>query len=592
MFSRRAILVFCLLLSALLHAYFLFFVAPNVTMMRANAAAQRLQTRYNVKLAHTVHDSARAFERSASKLASRPGEIRDLVLTGEGPLSLPPSGAKPTPEVPNLESRLASDPVARTYEFAPDAQVMRSVEAKIIEIPVDIARRDLNVARRLVQPSPVRVLEEGEFPLLRVPAEDIDAGVLRLPSSARSLLAGAAVPPGNAAAPVIGAPAEPPVPIPAAAADDGSGAAVPNLETSEVFIARTPVVEAVRAQRSVDYTFLDDLLDISVETFRNPGEDLGFFRLRIAPKKDAGIEPIGKDITFVLDASTSISQRKLDISAKGISRAIDALGPDDRFNVVVFRDTPILFQPEPVPAANENRAAAKSFIANLESRGETDVYRAMQSVVQTTPRPGHPGVIFLVSDGRPTAGIRDSRAIINGFTADNEKNTFFALGGGRTVNRYLLDLLAYRNRGEARVLDKMEGIEKGVQELHQNLAEPLLVDLRADYSGIDQEQVFPRRLPDFYGDRPIEIFGRYTPGTDREFVLRLSGVAGDRRKEVFFRAKLDLARQGDRAVARDWAFAKGYYIIGEISRLGEQPDLLGELRALSSAYGFKTVYDE
>jgi len=74
--------------------------------------------------------------------------------------------------------------------------------------------------------------------------------------------------------------------------------------------------------------------------------------------------------------------------------------------------------------------------------------------------------------------------------------------------------------------------------------------------------------------------------------MRLTGLAGEKRKEVIFRADLSKASAGDSSIARHWAFAKSYHLIGEISRVGEQPELVGELRELSRQYGVRTSYSE
>src|SRR5690606_383133 len=104
-------------------------------------------------------------------------------------------------------------------------------------------------------------------------------------------------------------------------------------------------------------------LDIQVDTFVPGGSGPAHFRLRILPKADGELDVLAKDITFVIDASSSIPQRKLDLSAKGLQAAIDQLREIDRFNVVVFRDTPNLFRPEWSVATPENRQAARNFLS-------------------------------------------------------------------------------------------------------------------------------------------------------------------------------------------------------------------------------------
>jgi Ca-activated chloride channel family protein len=319
---------------------------------------------------------------------------------------------------------------------------------------------------------------------------------------------------------------------------------------------------------------------------------MGYFRLSIRPKPDRESTPLPKDVTFVIDASKSIARRRLDLTVRGVKEAIDGLRPDDMFNIVIFRDYPVEFRPRRVPASREERTAAHAFLSGIEPGGETDIFKALLPVVSQPPRPGVPGIVLVLSDGRPTRGIQDSRGIINALSADNAGNGVFAYAGGRTVNTYLLDMLAYRNRGAAEVTPGIEEIGSGLPAFFRRLDSPILVAPRADFGRIDESQVFPRELPDFFGDRGVVVCGRYDPQRHAEFVMRLTGRAGAREKEVVFRANLREGRPGDRSIAREWANAKAYHLVGEISRRGEQPALLEALRELGRVYGVRTPYNE
>jgi hypothetical protein len=172
-----------------------------------------------------------------------------------------------------------------------------------------------------------------------------------------------------------------------------------------------------------------------------------------------------------------------------------------------------------------------------------------------------------------------------------ERTSIFAFGGGRTVNQYMLDLLAYRNKGESYVTDQIDSIKSDLPDFFGELSDPILVECRTDYGSIDEDSVFPKQIPDFYKGRAVTVYGRFDPRNDREFAMRLTGRAGDRKKEVVFKADLSKAASGNADIAKEWAFRKIYYLIGETCRLGETPQLLEERRALSQKYDIKTSYD-
>jgi Ca-activated chloride channel family protein len=362
----------------------------------------------------------------------------------------------------------------------------------------------------------------------------------------------------------------------------------------EEVVARAPIEREMRqVQSERDFDALDDMVAFKLDAYAPPGSQEGYFRLQILPRAGQEIAPLPKDVTFVVDASKSISQPKLNATTAGLKQAITQLRPEDRFNVVVFRDSPTPFQPAPVPATPTNMQAATNFVNQLSATGQTNVYEGIHPVIAQVPRPGAPSIVVVLSDGRPTTGMLDGRTIINGLTADNDlRNSIFAFAGGRTVNRYLLDLLAYRNKGEAHVVDAVGDIPSALPAFFLRYQDPLLIDLRADFGRIDETQVFPQIVPDFFRDRAVTVYGRYDRTRDTDFFMRLTGQAEGRTKELIFRTDLDTAATGDASIARNWAFQKSYHLIGQIVTQGETPELLAELRRLESEYNIRTSYSE
>lgn len=589
MLSKRIILALCIIIAIAVHLGFLA-LAPHLVVLGANASAREILMRFNITLRDMETLRQGAADPGLGVLASRPGAVQDMLAWSEEILSPGEDLQDISFEVPNLSGRVASDQVEREYDLNRDDYFSRRVDAKILEITQEAARRDLEVARRLARPTGSRILEADEFPVLQVSDADNGDSLLRFDMPGRSLLAeavgrgagGTDLPAGlEPSRPPFEADAVPPPPE-------------AHVRPLDEVIALAPLRrDTESARRESRYTFLDDLVDIRLDTYIPPGESLGYFRLRVLPRAGSPIEPLPKDVTFVIDTSRSIQERKLRLTARGLQQVLDQLAPEDRFNIVAFRDSPELFRPMLLHATGETVQEAKRFLDGLQSRGETDVYKALSPVMNTVPRPGIPGIVMVLSDGRPTIGLRDSRAIINGISTDNRlRNSIFTFGGGRTVNRGLMDLLAYRNKGEAHIIDNIDNMNTEFPRFFSQFREPVLVDLRANYGRIDQGLVFPSVLPDFYRERPVTVFGRFDPLRDEEFFMRLTGRAAGRNKELIFRTSLKQAETGDQSIARNWAFQRAYHLIGVIAVEGETPERLAELRDLSRKYNIRTSYDE
>lgn len=574
---RYAMFALSVIIALLLHALF-FYVAPRIIIyhQKVQARVETAPRSMKVRLQPVAPSPAPAT--NTRVLATRPGTVSDLVKPAKEQLK-PESGMLPAfQDLPDVAKRVGADAIAREHELAPAPELAKRADARIIEIAAEDARAQLNVARRLVRPSPDTQLPADAMPTLRV--ADAPMGV-DLGTLGKSLLTQPAQDP-NATAP-----ARPPVETGAAQA------LAPLTPLPALHVERVPMAQAAEElKKQSAFTFLDDLLDLRLDVYTPDPAQPGYFRLRILPRADVKLSPTPKVVTYVVDASKSIPQHKLRATCKGLAASLSTLRAQDRFNLIIFRDDSQSLRPAPEPATDALKAEAVKLLEGLEAKGETDVYQALQPLVQQPATPGIPTQIVLLSDGRPTAGIQDGRTLINSLTADNAgRASFFAFAGGNSVNRPLLDLLAYRNRGHAVVTDDLDKIEKDLPGFVKTLADPLLVGCKADFVHLDAGTVYPRELNDLYATQPIVLYGRFDASKQERFLVRITGNAAGTPKEVVFETLFKEAQTSDDSVAKGWAFQKAYHLIGEISRQGETPELINELRGLSAQYGIRTSYD-
>jgi hypothetical protein len=587
MLSRRVIFWISVSITLVAHLLMLW-LAPQIILLQSDRLAERITTRFQVEFVDAPPETVRA-ARAASSEATVQREIETLFSSDPGTLEVENSMLAEPVETPQLAERLAAESIERTYDLEQDQERSKIMDTRILEIAAEDARREINIPRQLVRPSPTYTLPMDAIPALR--SRDIQPENIALEPAriGAGLLAQALPMPDDAPQ---GDGTEPPPFEEGVIGGEPDGTATAAAALERTIVEKPLEKEAEKAKAESAYAFMDDLVDIQLETYVANPQEPGYFRLRILPRKDAAIEPLPRDFIFVVDASRSMQQRKLDLVTRGIADALGRFQPEDRFNILLFRDTVTPFQQEPVYAIPENITAAQSFLNGLESRGQTDVYNALLPLAQMTPRPNLPGIVLLASDGVPTTGVLDSRTIINAITQDNAlRNSVFAYGAGNTADRYLLDLLAYRNKGEAHVSGDMQQARGDIAAFINRLANPILVQLNVAYGQSVRGEVYPRIIPDFYAERPITLYGRFEPGADNTFTARITGQAGDASKELVFRADMETANKGGKEIAQGWAFEKSYDLIGEISRQGEQPELLEALRQLSQQYSIRTIYD-
>jgi len=461
-----------------------------------------------------------------------------------------------------------------------------TVDLKVVALAREAFGEGLGPRRRQVAPGGSIVVPSGALPIWSAPGA---AGTSRRAESARP----------DIAVRETQAAAERSEDVARKLADDEPGLAELHgkLARSERLLPELAlpidVLPDLEERESVrKYESLDELLEIELYAYRPVGS-AGYFMVRITARADAQLSVLPKDIVFVLDSSKSMGASKLKEGCEAVRICLDRLNPHDRFNVVAFSKEPVFFADDLVDAAPANRAAAARFLRGLVAGGQTDVYAALQPLVRRAPRQNVSHIILLFSDGKSTVGDLDSREIINQLTELNRSGaraSIYAFGGGSGVNRYLLDLLALRNKGASEVTRVVSRIDKDMPAFYGRLRDPILTDVTANYGGLDLDEIFPGRLPDFYLGSDMAVFGRFDG--EQEFSMRLTGVVNGVRKELVFRRRFDSALRADDDAARLWATRKAYHVIEQICAQGPLPELVNQLSVLNTQYGVRTAYDQ
>ena len=255
---------------------------------------------------------------------------------------------------------------------------------------------------------------------------------------------------------------------------------------------------------------VEEMLDLGLRLFR-PGDEPGrtYFELRIR-RKDASLMPVvPRDVLIMQDCSESMTQRMLNTCREGLIDLLRGLSADDRLELAAFREDVETCFGGFRAADPLTKARATAFIDRMEARGKTDVYASLDALTRMPRDPGRPLICVLITDGRPTTGLVDSSQIIEGFTRANRGTvSVFALGGGTRVNRFLLDLLSYRNRGDARVVQDRRDIPAALDTVAREISRPVMINLRYFVTGISEEAMVPETLTHLYLDRPLVLYGR------------------------------------------------------------------------------------
>jgi Ca-activated chloride channel family protein len=266
------------------------------------------------------------------------------------------------------------------------------------------------------------------------------------------------------------------------------------------------------------------------------------------------------------------------------------LNQRDRFNIFIFKDKTISFSPVSLTVEKQNIKKALRFLEGLDAGSTTNVYDALQVSVNLKDA-FTPSYRMLLSDGFPTRGITDARQVINDIAAINKgKVSIFAFGGGSSVSEYMLDFIAYKNRGWSQVAQRDYLIAQEFSKLYDKIRDPLLLNLRYHVSGLNEREIFPQVLPDFFKGSDFIIYGKYT--NEDKFIMQVIGDVSGSKKSFMVTAALDEALIADKEIARQWAFHKVYHLIGELKYNANNEKLIKSIDELCTRFDIITPYSK
>ena len=291
---------------------------------------------------------------------------------------------------------------------------------------------------------------------------------------------------------------------------------------------------------------LGTALTYQLSKYQDPASGQKYFKLAVKVRDATMNFPvIPKEIIFLVDASGSIGMERLTQFEEGLTYSLKHLNPDDRFNILVFKDKTISFSPASLKPSPENIKNAIEFLQELKSWSTTDIYGALRTSINLKA-PFVPSYRVFMSDGFPTTGIINARRVINEISRINDnKVSIFTFGGGADVDPYMLDFIAFKNRGWSRVVDREYFMGREFSKFYDEIKDPLLLNVRYYVSGLNDKEIFPQTMPDFFKGSQFVIYGKYT--NENKFAIQIRGDMAQDKKEFIVSASL---RMPPRAINR------------------------------------------
>ena len=340
-------------------------------------------------------------------------------------------------------------------------------------------------------------------------------------------------------------------------------------------------------------------LGVNVLSYRPDKSEPGYFMLLAAPDIQLVEPPTRKSIVFVVDRSGSMSGEKMDQAKQALIQVLNGLNPDDLFNIVAYDTDVEVFQPEMQKFNDSRRKQAIGFVHSLFAGGSTNISGALTQAVSMMQDDRTPSYVVFLTDGIPTAGIKDSAAIVKSVVMQNRVDArVFSFGVGYDVNSRLLDKLSRECGGVSTFVRPNEDIEAPVAQLYNQISSPVMTNIKLSFennklkveNGKVINRVYPRGDFDMFAGQQVVLVGRYRKAGNFDVVL--DGELGGDNVTLHYKARLTdySSNETNSFVEKIWAMRRIGEIIDDIDLNGENDELVDELVKLSTRHGIITPY--
>lgn len=318
------------------------------------------------------------------------------------------------------------------------------------------------------------------------------------------------------------------------------------------------------------------------------GDPNGYFTLVVQPPTatgealDAMVTP--REITFVVDTSSSMRGRAMEHAKAVMRRAFEGLRETDTFNVLLFSDGVRALAETPLAANAENLTRARAFVNEVRAVGATQMVPAIERALsQSAPSGGRLGIVTLLTDGY----IGNERDVLRSIATHLGDRRIYTLGVGGSVNRLLLERASEVGRGRAIVSTLSEDPSAAADRFAAFVERPVFTDVEIDWGGLDVQDVYPRRASDLFAGKPLVLNGRF--GNAGTGTVTIRGSMKGERYERVVPVNLPAATGGDPSHGTLWARAAIHERENQLT-LRDDDTLVEEITELGLAHRLVTRF--
>ena len=315
------------------------------------------------------------------------------------------------------------------------------------------------------------------------------------------------------------------------------------------------------------------------------GSEDGYLLLTLTAGKELEKQAgAGMDYVFVLDVSGSMANDgKLRLGVDSLAAFVEALGTEDRFELLAFNIAPVARFQSLVAAGPDTREAVREFLGSQQARGGTVLRPALEAAYRYRD-PDRTLNVVVLSDGITEQS--EHRELLSLIASRPSGTRVFCLGVGNDVNQPLLRQLAEESGGLAAFVSHGDDFQRQAQAFRRKLARPAATGVKISIDGGEVYDVEPATLPNLYHGAPVRLYARYRkPG---KAVLRVEADLMGQPLRQSFPIELPAEDEANPQIERMWAFRRVERLLDEGRRTGALD--ADEVVRLCEAYSIASEY--
>ncbi|XP_060101955.1 inter-alpha-trypsin inhibitor heavy chain H2 [Heteronotia binoei] len=252
----------------------------------------------------------------------------------------------------------------------------------------------------------------------------------------------------------------------------------------------------------------------------------GYFIHYFAPEN---LEPLPKNILFVIDVSGSMWGLKMKQTVEAMKTILGDLRSDDQFSILDFNHHVRTWKDSLVHASKSETEAAKKYIEGIHPNGGTNINDALLRAIFILNEANRMGMldsnsasmIVLVSDGDPTVGELKLPNIQKNVKKNIQDDiSLFCLGIGFDVDYDFLKRLSTENNGMAQRIFGNQETSSQMKKFYNQVSTPLLKNIEFNYPQGMVSDVTHNSFQNYFGGSEIVVAGK----VDTENVQHLQSI--------------------------------------------------------------------